>query len=432
MTVATASPHIDIADLRVGMHIHLEGGWLAHPFPLSSFKLASAKQIDTLRSLGLARVRWSPEKSDFAVPAASSAGNGAGVATDGATAVPLPAPAADPVQAAREARKAALAAQRADLARCEKQFAEAVQACRAITEQVATDPRAAGEQCTALSQAFVDRMIGDGRSCIRMLTGGHGDRAATHALNVAVISLLLGQSFGISPAEMIDLGVGALLHDIGKLDLPERVRHRNEQASAAETRAYRQHVAHGVAQGRRMGLTPNALLVIAQHHEHADGSGFPSGVSSDRMSIPARIVALVDRYDNLCNPHVPAWALTPHEALSLLFTQGRTRYDTTLLNGFIRMMGVYPPGSTVQLTDDRHALVMAVNASRPLKPRVLVHDRDVPASEALLLDLQTSPTLGIRRSVKPLALPGETYDYLSPKPRVAYFFEPAGAVDSTL
>ena len=422
MTVAAVSSHIDIADLRVGMHVHLEGGWLAHPFPLSSFKIASAEQIATLRSLGLQRVRWSLEKSDFAAPA-----------SPGSSAAARPSTAAvDPAQATREAKKAALAAQRADLARCERQFAEAAQVCRAITEQAATDPRAAGVQCTALAQAFVDRMIGDGGSCIRMLAGGHGDRAATHALNVTVISMLLGQSFGVSPAEMIDLGVGALLHDIGKLDLPERVRHRDEHAGTAETQAYRQHVAHGVAQGRRMGLAPNALLVIAQHHEHADGSGFPGGVGSDRMSIPARVVALVDRYDNLCNPHVPAKAMTPHEALSLLFTQGRTRYDTTLLGGFIRMLGVYPPGSTVQLTDDRHALVVSVNASRPLKPRVLVHDRGVPAGEALLLDLQREPVLGIRRSVKPLALPAETYDYLAPKPRIAYFFEPAGAVDSTL
>jgi hypothetical protein len=71
--------------------------------------------------------------------------------------------------------------------------------------------------------------------------------------------------------------------------------------------------------------------------------------------------------------------LTPHEAVSMLFAQGRQRYDAGVLNAFIRMMGVYPAGSLVQLTDDRFAMVIGVNGSRPLKPRVLVHDPKVPA-----------------------------------------------------
>jgi len=89
------------------------------------------------------------------------------------------------------------------------------------------------------------------------------------------------------------------------------------------------------------------------------------------------------------------------------------------------MMGVYPPGSVVQLTDDRFAMVVGVNSTRPLKPRVLVHEAGVPRDEALVVDLETVAGLGIRRSVKPLQLPDASLAYLSPRPRVAYFFEPA-------
>jgi hypothetical protein len=142
------------------------------------------------------------------------------------------------------------------------------------------------------------------------------------------------------------------------------------------------------------------------------------------MTTAARIVSLVNRYDNMCNPHVPSRALTPHEALSLLFAQGKNRYDTAILGAFIKMMGVYPPGSVVQLTDDRYALVVSVNSSRPLKPRVMVHEARVPREEALLLNLESEPRLGIRRSLKPQQLPTEALDYLSPRTRVAYFFEP--------
>jgi hypothetical protein len=137
----------------------------------------------------------------------------------------------------------------------------------------------------------------------------------------------------------------------------------------------------------------------------------------------ARVVSLVNRYDNLCNPQARTLALTPHEAVSVLFAQGRQRFDATVLNAFIRMMGVYPAGSLVQLTDDRFALVVGVNSSRPLKPRVLVHDPRVPRSEALVLDLEQMPDLGIRRSLPASKLPAPTIEYLDPRPRVSYYFE---------
>ena len=211
-----------------------------------------------------------------------------------------------------------------------------------------------------------------------------------------------------------------------------QVKHRDESFTPAEMAFYQEHVAHGVAQARKMGVPPAAQLVIAQHHEHADGSGFPARIGSERMSIASRIVALIDRYDNLCNPSVASRAITPHEALSLLFAQGKQgggvrRFDTPILGAFIKMMGVYPPGSVVQLTDDRYALVVAVNSMRPLKPRVVVHDPSVRSEEALTLDLEQEPRLGVRRSLKPNQLPPAALEYLSPRHKIAYYFEPVTA-----
>jgi len=178
-----------------------------------------------------------------------------------------------------------------------------------------------------------------------------------------------------------------------------------------------------------MELGVGASTVIAQHHELIDGSGFPLKLTSDRTTVPARIVALVNRYDNLCNPANPGKAVTPHEAVALMFAQGKNKYDPAILGAFIKMMGVYPAGSVVQLTDDRYALVVGVNSSRPLKPRVLVHETGVPREEALILDLETAGGLGIRRSLKPTALPEQTLTYLSPRPRISYFFESVGDLE---
>jgi putative nucleotidyltransferase with HDIG domain len=402
---------IAVEDLRVGMFVQLDGGWLSHPFPLSNFRIASAEQIQTLRGLGLQRVRWAPEKSDL--PERREAA--------GVEALPDPRPGrADTVR--DDPLQRALAAQREAVQLCERQHAEAALAWRQAAEAVSARPQEAARATQQLTRAIVDKMLDSQDIGIRLVSGG-ADRAASHALNVGVISLLIARTLGLPEPELLELGLGALLHDVGKTEVPERFRHAEEGFNHNEMAAYRDHVAKGVALGQRMGLSPGALGVLAQHHEHADGSGFPLKLAGERISMAARVVALVNRYDRLCNPQSRAAALTPHEAVALLFAQGRQRFDAAVLNAFIRMMGVYPAGSLVQLTDDRYALVIGVNSSRPLKPRVLVHDTQVARHDALVLDLETLPDLGIRRSLPAAKLPPAAIEYLDPRPRVAYFFE---------
>jgi putative nucleotidyltransferase with HDIG domain len=414
---------IAVEELRVGMYIHLEGGWLSHPFPLSSFRIASAEQISTLRGLGLARVRWVPEKSDLPADPAAEA---AAAAAREAAARP---PSAEE-QAAAE-RQRWLSEQREAAQRCERQYGEAAKAWREASDAISAQPQIAGQTSLALTRAMLDKMLAAQDVGIR-LVGGGGDRSAAHAINVAVISMLIGRTLGLAEPDMLDLGTGALMHDVGKMDVPDRFRHAEEGFTGAELNAYRDHVAKGVLQGRRMGLSAGALAVLAQHHEHADGSGFPMRLTADRMNTAARIVAIVNRYDNLCNPGSRAVALTPHEAVAMLFAQGRNRFDAAVLNAFIRMMGVYPAGSLVQLTDDRYAMVVGVNSSRPLKPRVLVHglarsaSRGGSRSDAELIDLEGHPDLGIRRSLPAAKLPPVALQALDPRPRVSYYFEPLG------
>ena len=452
MKKARPTDQIDVQALRIGMFVHLDMGWMSHPFPLSSFRITSQAQLATIRSLGVRTVRWSPQQSDLShdeavrglhtLPgpigavsgdAANDSGLGDG---DGLDTVPfVPADdnvvdaAAHAAQRAQAERAKKLARQREAEERCTRQYSEAARACRQTIDLVPGKPQEARVQAEALSHSIVEKMVGEQDLCIRMLTEGAGDKASMHAMNVGIISLLMGRCFGFDDEEMQDLGVGAMLHDVGKLEIPARLRHREDNFSPNEVRVYEEHVEMGLVQARRMGLTAGAIAVIGQHHEHADGSGFPARLNSDRMTMAARIVALVNRYDNLCNPHLLAKALTPHESLSLLFAQGRSKYDTSILGAFIKMMGVYPPGSMVQLTDDRYALVIAVNSTRPLKPSVIVHDAATPRDEALVLDLESAAGLGIRRSVRAQQMPPTVLDYLQPSTRVTYFFEPSRTAD---
>ncbi|MEW6694398.1 3'3'-cGAMP-specific phosphodiesterase 2 [Tepidimonas thermarum] len=412
-------PMIPVSDLRIGHFVLLDLGWMDHPFPRSSFRIGTQRQIDTIRALGLTRVRIDPARSDPQAdmppppPAGATPSGGAASAT----------PTEPETPAQRRAR--ALAQQRRALHECERRYHEGTERYQQVIGMVERDPTGASAHTRALVASMLADIEGQGESAIRLLRDAQGDRDAQHAMNVTVLSVLLGRALGLAGDALQALGMAAFLHDIGKVRLPDVVRYKDDAFTAAQWRAYQEHVAHGVALGRAMGLAPDDLDIIAQHHEAADGSGFPSGCRGDAMVRGAHVLALVNRYDSLCNPLNPARAHTPHEALSLLFATQRTRFEAATLNGFIRMVGVYPPGSIVQLSDGRYAVVQACNAARPLKPRVLVHDPRTPRSEALLLDLQAEPELSIQRSLRAEQLPRAALDYLEPRPRHCYFFERA-------
>ncbi|HTD07025.1 HD-GYP domain-containing protein [Undibacterium sp.] len=406
---------IDLSQLRVGMFVYLDIGWMEHPFPVNSFSISSPEQISTIRSLGLERIRYSPEKSTpESQPQAAS---------KPPVAAAILAEVESPKAAEARKRRELLANQQASLMACERQFNHATQTFKMVIDSAHAQPQAAREHAENLIQSFLQEILTEDEAAIQLLSEKAGEKTSLHSINVTVISLLLGKAMQLGKAEMLELGIGALLHDIGKMELPDRLRWLDEQFGYAERQLYQSHVAHGVTMGRKMGLSAHAMLLIGQHHEHVDGSGYPSQIKAEKMSPLSKIVALVNRYDNLCNPGNPALAITPHEALSQIFTQFKAQFHVPTLTAFIRMMGIYPPGSVVQLTDERYAMVVSVNSARPIKPRVLIHNSEVPRDDALVINLESETALGIHRSLKPIQLPKAAYDYLSPRKRLCYFFE---------
>ncbi len=415
---AENSQLVEVRRLRVGMFIQLELGWMDHPFPLSSFRISTQDQIQTIQTLGIATVRWfhgrsDPDAAPSRPPEDASPLIGAVTETEALA------------EESRRERVREIESENARLLACEQRFAEATRQYRRTVELLPHSPTGARDNGEALVGDCVDQLLANGESVIRLLSESVGERSGQHAVNVLVLSLLLGQSLGLGRDALMQVGLAGLLHDIGKLEMPDRLRHADDGFSASEYRAYQEHVALGVALAERMGLQAEAVAAIAQHHEMADTSGFPARLSAANMGTGGKVVALVNRYDNFCNPARSGVALTPHESLSVIFAQMKSRFDPVVLAAFIRMMGVYPPGSVVQLGNERYALVMSVNSARPLRPRVLMFDPAIDAREAPIVDLQTVPGLAISRSVKPSQIPREALDYLSPRKRICYFFEPA-------
>ncbi len=139
-------------------------------------------------------------------------------------------------------------------------------------------------------------------------------------------------------------------------------------------------------------------------------------------------MAIADAYDNHCNHPDPEESFTPYLALSFMFTQQKKLFDKDLLALFIRCLGVYPPGTVVQLSNGAIGMVMAVNPDNQLCPSLVLYDPQIPKKEALIIDLADEPDLKVEKSIRLKHLPQEIFDYLSPRTRITYFVEPDGNV----
>ena len=406
--------------LRIGVFVCLELHWLDHNFARNSFKIKSIEQLAELRQLGLTRIQVDPSRCDAAplpVPPADAAGGS-----------PVIAPAAREGDSAtvinKRERITRIVQQREDVEHCEAEFVRAATALKDINANLFSRPAEAHQSADQLVQQMLDSILTDKDVAIHLMNDKvGGEEMYFHSLNVAVLAMMLAREMKLPAVDIKQLGVGCLFHDIGKLNIPDRIRLKTEPHTRAERNLMQQHTQYGLAMAAKLGLSRGAVDVIGQHHECVDGSGYPLQLKSGAISTLARIVAIVNTYDNLCNQPNLLESLSPYEALSQMFAQQRHQFDAGPLTTFIRCMGVYPPGTLVRLSDDTIGMVVAVNSSKPLRPSILIYDPVVPKAEAIILDLTAEPDLTVALSLKPSQLPREVHDYLSPRKRTTYYFD---------
>lgn len=408
---------IAIDQVRVGLFIRLDT-WMDHPFLFSSFKIRNEKQLKVLRSLGLREVFYTPEKSD--VTPLSRPKVDAPIA-------PAALPEIDPEVAAmwqaKRDRREKLTQQREAYGRCEKQFVGGIASVKNLLRNLFAQPQEAIEQAQTLIVDMVDSLLAEKDVLIHLMNAKNGDDGAYyHALNVTMLALMLGREAGLNSGEMCALGLGSLLHDMGKEKVPSQILLKKTAWTTAEHNFYLQHVVYGVELAEKLtDLPAGAMEVIALHHEMLDGSGFPGGLTGNRIGKLARIAAIANAFDNACNRINPADSLMPAQALALMFKRDRAKYDSELMQHFVRCLGVYPPGSIVRLNNAAIGLVVNVNPGKLLQPTVLLYDPAVPKEEALLLNLADEPDLSVAATLRPAELPKPVYDYLSPRSRISYF-----------
>lgn len=401
--------------LQPGVFISLEGiGWLSHPFLFNAFCLTSQKQIQALKAMRLDEIDWDPARS--IAPLLASSGHIEPEEDFGGAAL------AGMLDDKRQ-RMDRVRQKREQFARQEREYEKETLLAHEILKNMAARPAECFAQARTLVGRMVAGLIGTESVAIQLVNSRKMESGlAFHSVNVMVLSLLLGKTLNLSEEELKWLGLGALLHDIGKNEIPPRIL-RASRRTPPEEDFYRAHIGYGIkAVASIRDLPVAARNIIACHHERWDGTGFPNRLAGEKIPRLARIAALANRYDNLCNPFDLAQARTPAEATAALFQTEGKFFDPELLPLFVKTLGIYPPGSFVRLSNGAVGLVIESNPSSLLHPLLMLHDPEIPRNEALLLDLRDTG-LSISEALSPKTLPLNVVEYLAPRGRVDYYLE---------
>ena len=316
-------------------------------------------------------------------------------------------------------------ANRRDIQKTEKAFAQSLIQVKALMNKIKGRPLNAIEDAGSLISAMADVLLGSDSLILHLISAANKEQEGLyyHALNVATLSMMLAKNLKLSAAEIKAVGMGALFHDIGKLKIPSQILRKTTALTAPEQNLLKMHTNYGV---ELVGLTDTFPLeawpIIEQHHELIDGTGYPKGLKEKQIDKLARIVCVVNAFDNLCHPLDISKARSPHHALSYMYRSMKGKLPELEMRVMIKMMGVYPPGTIVQLSDQRVGIVMSVNSDDLLCPNVMGYDAGVPRLEAPVLTLDADK-VSISKVLKIQHLPQQVAEYLNPRAQVSYHLQ---------
>ncbi|MCT4632534.1 MAG: HD-GYP domain-containing protein [Firmicutes bacterium] len=214
----------------------------------------------------------------------------------------------------------------------------------------------------------------------------------THSVNVAVLSILTAKSLGLDKKTVEKIGIGALLHDIGKSRIDNELINKPGKYSTDEYETMKEHSKHGYDMVRSdTVISPITKQIIYFHHERLDGSGYPEGLQGNQIPVYVRLVTICDMFDAMISDRSYRTKMSVYEALEVLNAESVYNIDPSILSSFIENIAVYTVGSSVQLTDGRVGIVVKNNKAYPTRPVVRIVDLETkkPIEE---VDLMTNLT----------------------------------------
>ncbi|PKM51106.1 MAG: hypothetical protein CVV02_08125 [Firmicutes bacterium HGW-Firmicutes-7] len=220
----------------------------------------------------------------------------------------------------------------------------------------------------------------------------------SHSVNVCSLSVLTAVKRGYSPEKARDLAIGALLHDLGKVLIPDEILNKEDSLTAQEKEVFKQHVIHGYeAVKDEIWLSAISKVVILTHHERLDGSGYPFGWTGDKIHDSSKIVAICDVFDTMTNRRSNRDAYKIYEVVEYLTAMKGVLFDEEIVNTFTNYIAVYPSGSGVVTNKGDYCIVIKQNKSLPTRPiiRLIKNPDGEPYENMKEIDLAKETTVFI-------------------------------------
>lgn len=218
----------------------------------------------------------------------------------------------------------------------------------------------------------------------------------SHSVNVCVLSLITGISMNFEEEKLKELGIGAMLHDVGKIRIPNEILNKPGELTEEEYNIVKKHTNYGYEMLKRSKvLSTYASYIALTHHERYDGEGYPLGLRGEEIHEFSRIVAIADVYDAITSDRVYKRRINVNEAVEYLIGMGNHQFDYNIVRNFIEHVTIYPPGTCVLLNNGEKAIVVDVNKKYPNRPiiRVLVDREGQIPKEPIEIDLTKNNNL---------------------------------------
>jgi putative nucleotidyltransferase with HDIG domain len=205
----------------------------------------------------------------------------------------------------------------------------------------------------------------------------YDDYTFSHSFNVTLYALALGIELKLSDKELEELGLGAILHDIGKMCVPVEILKKPGKLTTEEYELMKKHTEFGFEMLRATYTIPLLAAHCAyQHHERLDGSGYPRGLKGNDIHYFGRLLAIADVFDAVTSNRVYRRAMLPHEGLEILYSGAGTQFDKEMVEAFRKAVAVYPVGLSVELNDGRKGIVAKQNDGLSERPVVRILEED--------------------------------------------------------
>ncbi|WP_319477038.1 HD-GYP domain-containing protein [Marispirochaeta aestuarii] len=232
---------------------------------------------------------------------------------------------------------------------------------------------------------------------------------AVSSVNCAILALVTGINLKLDNTKLHSLAVGALLHDIGMLKMPDAILNKTGDLHEAEYKTIYTHTVHSYnIITKELGYPEDIGLIALQHHERWDGKGYPHQISGEQIYILARVVSLVDSFEAMVRDKPYRDSMIGYSAMRQILNDNSRRFDSSIVKVFLKSMGIYPLGSVVILNDGSIGSVVRTHASVPLRPVVrILMDSDGKRYEnddGETIDLLETKTLFIVRAINPREL----------------------------